>query len=146
MRKRFLIFAVLILLISGITVHAAEKKLPACTNCGMDIPDNLKKFSVIQRAGKKVIFCDIGCAIQWRAKQCTSIQMTFDGAAKTYDYNTGEPVSMQDAVYVKDSGVETPMGFGIIAFKSKADAESFIKKAGKGKLLTYDELIQLNLQ
>lgn len=117
-----------------------------CKSMPPQIPEELKKFSIINdEVSKPYGFDDIGCAIKWRETQCISIQMTFDGSAKAHDFLTGEPIPVREAIYVKNADISTPQNSGIIAFKTRKEAEEFLKKAGKrGKILTFDELISGN--
>ncbi len=132
------IFLILILSLSIPSVYSQQ-----CKSMPPDIPEDLKKFSIINdEVSKPYGFDDIGCAIKWRATQCISIQMTFDGAAKAHDFLTGEPIPVKDAFYVMGADIKTPQASGIVAFKTRKEAEEFLKKNGKkGKILTFDELI-----
>lgn len=65
---------------------------------------------------------------------------------KGYDYHTSEPVRLSDAFYVIQSGVNTPMGYGIIAFKNRNRAEGFLKESKKGRILSYQELLRIKLK
>ncbi|MFN3479487.1 MAG: nitrous oxide reductase accessory protein NosL [Thermodesulfovibrionales bacterium] len=92
------------------------------------------------------MFDDIGCALLWRDQQCATMQDSFDSNAITHDYYTSERVNMSDAFYVIDSGVKTPMGYGILAFKTKGEAERFTKESKKGRILSYQELLTIKLK
>ena len=41
------------------------------------------------------------------------------------DYNTQEWVLVEEATYVYNQSVKTPMAYNVISFKDKADAEKF---------------------
>lgn len=147
--KRFLTFIILISVLS-FPVYAEEVKkglAPICTQCNMAISDKNIKFSVADtKSLQKVMFDDIGCALLWRDQQCATMQDSFDSNAVTYDYYTAEAIKMSDAFFVIDSGVNTPMGYGILAFKSKDEAERFLKESRKGKILNYQELLTIKLK
>lgn len=147
--KRFFTLIVLVLVLS-FTVYAEEVKrglAPICTLCNMAISDKNIKFSVADtKSLQKVMFDDIGCALLWRDQQCATMQDSFDSNAITYDYYTTEVVNMRDAFFVIDSGVNTPMGYGILAFKSKDKAERFLRETHRGKILTFQELLMIKLK
>jgi len=148
--KRFLIILFSLSLLSTL-VQAEETKKGAipriCALCNMTITDEGIKFSVSDtKSLQKVAFDDIGCALLWRDQQCATMQDSFDSNAIVHDYYTSETVGISDAVYVIDSGVKTPMGYGILAFKSKDGAERFLREFQKGKILTYQELLMIKLK
>jgi len=140
------VISVLAVLAIGLSFGADRSDLSECARCGkaMD-PDS--RFSVVQKGtSKPAAFDDIGCALLWREDQCISIQMTFDGTARAYDYYSGEEVLMKDALFVRSASLHTPAGYGIAAFSTREGAEKFLKEKGGEKVLTFDELLLLNLR
>lgn len=147
--KRSLILIIFIFLFTFSVLAEEVKKglVPLCTSCNMPILDKNIKFSVSDTESlQKVMFDDIGCALIWRDQQCATMQDSFDSNATTYDYYTSEPVRLSDAFYVIQSGVNTPMGYSIIAFKNRNRAEGFLKESKKGRILSYQELLQIKLK
>lgn len=135
--------ALLLALPASPALAAAEaaRQAPSCSVCNMAIDESARRFSVIDtKSNDKVAFDDIGCALLWRQEQCASKELSFNSNAAVFDYYSGEPVAIEDAVFVVDSGAKTPMGYGIIAFKDKQSAERFIKETGKGKAVAYGTL------
>jgi len=147
MRKRFyFILPCVFVLIAALQIPAFASELDLCNKMGVVIDKEVERFSFFQiDVAKPVMFNDIGCGIIWRSKQCTAIQMTFDNTAKVYDFESGEDLYMKDAYYVKGSGITTPVGYGIIAFKDREDAERFAAEKGTGTVLSYDDLLNTEI-
>ncbi len=128
-------------------LYAEDSKITTCSKCGNEIKSGNKKYSVVQLDTKKpVSFDDIGHAVLWREDQCTAIQMSFDATAKVYDFNTQEELDISGAYFLRSPDIKSPGGSGIAAFKDKQSAEKFISEKGGGKVLTYDDLLLLNLK
>jgi copper chaperone NosL len=121
-------------------------ELQSCTYCSMMVAE--PKFSVSNKAMfVPAHFCDIGCAVNYRNEACCGAeQVAFDMYGKVHDYISGEPVNIDKASYVLGSGVETPMGYDIVAFMDRADAERFVADAGKGKVASYPEINELEFK
>ncbi len=128
-------------------LHAEDMKTATCSKCGNEIKAENIKYSVVQKGTKKpVSFDDIGHSILWREDQCTAIQMSFDATAKVYDFNTEEELDISSAYFIRNPDIRSPGGSGIAALKDKQSAEIFISGKGGGKVLTYDDLLLLNLK
>lgn len=56
-----------------------------------------------------------------------------------HDYNTEAWIRAEPAFYVHSDGIKSPMGHGLAAFATKADAEAYATKAG-GRVLNFDEM------
>ena len=110
----------------------------------MEITD--VRFSASADIGLKVTFDDIGCAIIWRNLQSAMDQTAFDSTALARDFNDLSTVIMSQAHYVLSKKLKTPIGFGIAAFSDKGSAKAFIKESGSGNLMSYRDLIKLDLR
>jgi len=121
----------------------------SCTKCSMKFNEAGKKFSVIMPKVPSMegsSFDDIGCAVVWRNGECAIRQTTFDSNAFTFDYLSGEQVALENAFFVVETGVKTPMSYDIIAFKDKPAAEKQVKTSCKGKIYKLFELVDLPLK
>jgi copper chaperone NosL len=139
-----------VLMVTMVTAGRADdqKKPAACSVCNMKVSEAGKKFSVVlpNVSGMgPASFCDIGCAIISRNGECATRQMTFDGNAIVYDLLTGETVLAEKAFFAYKSSFRTPMGYGIVAFKDKVQAEKFAAEHGKVKVVRWFELVDLKL-
>ena len=70
-------------------------------------------------------------------------QIPLPGLAR--DFNDLSIIIMSRSYYVMTDKLITPIGFGIAAFKDKGSAKRFISENGTGKLLSYWDLIKLEL-
>jgi hypothetical protein len=108
-----------------------------------------KRFSVVL---KKIpgmgpsSYDDIGCAVISRNSECATRQMMFDGSSVAYDYLTAAEVPVETAYFVFKADVSTPRGYGIVAFKDRAQAERFAAEQGKGKVIRWFELVDEKLK
>lgn len=147
--KRILtsLFALTLFYNMSLAQEVKKEVAPICAFCNMRIPDENIRFSVSDsKSLQKVMFDDIGCALLWRDQQCATMQDSFDSNAITHDYYTSEMVNVSDALYVIDSGVKTPMGYGILSFKTKENAERFVRESKKGRVISYQELLLIKLK
>ena len=125
-----------------------QKKPSVCSECNMNITEKNMKFSVTLPNVKGMgpsSYDDVGCAVISRNKECATRQMTFDGNAVVHDYVTGEEVPAEKAFFAFKSNAWTPMGYGIVAFKDKAEAEKFAAEHGKVKVVRWFELVEMTL-
>jgi copper chaperone NosL len=133
-----------LIFIFSITLFISDVKADE-NPCSKNMEITELKFSVKGSANGEVTVNDIGCAVIQRNEFCAMEMLEFDSSAQAHDYYTQEPVSMQECFYVIDSGIETPMKYGIVAFKSKQGAEKFVSEQGKGKMISFEDLMHLGL-
>lgn len=146
MERRRLVLVVLASLLWSLPTLSAlgGDELSRCGEMGILIDDATKRFSVTQgNVAKPVSYNDIGCAMIWRENQCTAIQTTFDSTAVAFDFLDGEEVPVDKAYFVRGSGIDTPMHFGVVAFKSREAAERFVEEHPGGIIVTYEELLNI---
>lgn len=148
MRHFILRTTVIVLFLSICSLaYSGDNKETICSRCGNEIKSDNMKYSVIQLDAKKpVSFDDIGHAVLWREDQCTAIQMSFDATARVFDFNTGEKLTINAAYFIRSTDIQSPGGSGIVAFKERQSAEKLLSGKGSGKVLTYDDLLLLNLK
>ena len=141
-------FAFVLVALVQPALHAQDQKgAHTCKNCDMKFNDAEKKFSVVVPRGIEFSeFDDVGCALVWKNGECAMRQDAFDNNAVVYDYRTEEAVPIQSAFFVVEAGIKTPMGYGIVAFKIRAQAEQLVAELKKGKVVKYAELDSLKLK
>ncbi len=140
-------YAVLVTLLASI-LAVVPAMADECSS-GATIDEAGKRFSVVTNkvSGMEAqSFNDIGCAVLSRNGECATRQGMFDDNAVVYDYATGEQVKADKAYFVLKTGVPTPRGYGIVAFKDKAEAEKFSAAHGKGKVVKWFELVDEKLK
>jgi len=149
LRKHLRILIIPALVLATLTAHAEEpRKAAVCSQCNMIISEANRKFSVFLPNVKGMgpsTFDDIGCAVASRNNECATRQMTFDSNAVVYDFLTVKEILAEKAFFVLKTDVRTPMGYGIVAFEDKAQAEKFAAEHGKGKVVRWFELIDEKL-
>jgi hypothetical protein len=123
---------------------AGEQKLPTCDSVGIkQVPGEFRQFSLVIPAGiEPSAFYDIGCAVKFRDKECASRQDAIDNNALVHDYLSGEQVKARDAFFAVGTGIRTPLGHGVVAFKEKTAAEQFAREH-KGKVMKWHEVVNL---
>lgn len=116
---------------------AAIEENDTCAICNMQVLDNEFATQVVQENGKSLVFDDIGCMYKWMDENNDKeLKAEF-----VRDYNSKEWIQVDDATYVYDEKIKTPMAYNVISFKDKADAEKFIDE-NQGKILTASNLEQ----
>lgn len=90
-----------------------------CDNCGMIITEAKHAAAYTTTGGETRRFDDIGDMIAYDRAKAEDVH-----AFWVHDYNTEEWVKASEATFVMDPGVMTPMGWGILAFTTEADAQA----------------------
>ncbi len=110
--------AVSLLLFFAVAPHAEAVQ---CAQCGMTV-DPASKFCARMLVNEQTLqFCDIGDLLTYINKK--SLSPSF---AEVKDYTSGEWIRADRAFYVHaEKAFQTPMGWGIAAFKTKLDAAAF---------------------
>ena len=107
-----------------------------CEICAMAIADDQHATQIILKNDRSLKFDDLGCMYEWIEEN----GQDDIGAKFVRDFNTEEWVLLEDATYVFDEDIDTPMAYGIISFEDKADAESYIEENDHGEIVTVDDL------
>lgn len=129
--------SLLLVLCSVLSASGIELKGKKCYFCGKEIQD----LKLAGYWGDKKFFDEPGCMISLRGrKMCPMEQVNFDVEARVLDYKTGEEVLFGDAFFLKGKDIQTPNGYGILAFKNKENATGF-----DGKLLSHSEMTKMKL-
>lgn len=93
-----------------------------CAFCSMTIDDPRFAAALIYRTSsgreKTAIFDDIGCMLAWQRQHPADRTI----AAFVHDYKTRQWIVAGRAWYVRSPAIHTPMGWGIAAGSSQADA------------------------
>ena len=92
----------------------------ACSHCGMLISEPIYAAAYQTSEADARVFDDIGCLL-------TAARQGAPGDAARFwvhDAKTGSWIDGRAAVFVQASSLQTPMGGGVIAFATRADAEA----------------------
>ncbi len=121
-----LLFAFLLLVIGckqEIDLDAPPKIMygeDACNECGMIINESLHAASYVTKAGDVRRFDDIGGMLLYDQKMTEDVHFYW-----VHDFNTEEWINAEEATFVLDADLITPMGWGVVAFGETAVAETF---------------------
>jgi hypothetical protein len=144
MRKVVFPVALLFIFLFLIVSPAFTEDIKPCTLCVNEVKEEDKKFSAFSdEIAPPWLFADIGHAMKHRETLCMLNQFMFDGIVLVHDYHTADLIDIQKAHFVKDGGITTPGGLGIVAFKDHSSAEKFVSANG-GKIISYDDLMEMS--
>lgn len=115
---------------------AIDEKKDKCDICQMAVKDDQYATQTHLENGKVLKFDDIGCMHQWIKEN----KNEKDPIHFVRDYNSKKWIALDQAVYVYDKDLKTPMAYGVVSFEKESDAKQFIEKEGKGKLLKAEDL------
>ncbi|MCP4357819.1 MAG: hypothetical protein GY796_07380 [Chloroflexi bacterium] len=105
-----------------------------CDECSMIINESRYAASYITPAGEVRRFDDLGGMLAYESKHHEDVHIYW-----VHDFNTEEWIMAKEAAFVLDEDTTTPMGWGLLAFADKADAEHFISENG-GTLTVWADL------
>lgn len=109
-----------------------------CEVCAMAVANDQYATQIILKNERSLKYDDIGDMFIWMEENSED-----DVAAKfVRDFNTEEWINLEDATFVYDEEISTPMGFGVISFKNNDDAEQYIEENGFGEILTVADLYE----
>ncbi|MCC6703702.1 MAG: nitrous oxide reductase accessory protein NosL [Thermomicrobiales bacterium] len=101
---------------------------------GMFVVDPRYTAAWLPEEGEWILFDDIGEMLKYRVDRFPDAKPR---VIWVNDYLDSKWVKADEAWYVQTKAVNTPMGWGIIAFRNEADAQAFIAENG-GELLTWE--------
>jgi len=100
---------------------SASAEMVSCAQCGMGADLSGKFTSRIVQAKQTLHFCDIGDLFAYLKANPASA-----ADAQVKDYRTGDWINARQAYYVQSAKkFQTPMGWGIAAFKNKPETAEF---------------------
>ncbi len=95
-----------------------------CERCSMIISEKPYAAQYLTRGGGVKKFDDLGCMVEHIKQQKNpSIEAVY-----VRDYETQEWIDAKAAFFVKSTSIKTPMGHGIVAFRSRESAENLAKR------------------
>ncbi|MDE5415650.1 nitrous oxide reductase accessory protein NosL [Alkalihalobacterium chitinilyticum] len=107
-----------------------------CNECNMIMGDNQYATQIHLTNGQYFMFDDIGCHYQW-LKQYSDREIAVQYVR---DYHTLEWLEIEDAYFVYDASIQTPMGYGINTFKDVDEAYRFMDEIGAGDMFTFNDI------
>ncbi|SMF66065.1 copper chaperone NosL [Paenibacillus uliginis N3/975] len=113
-----------------------DENVDKCEVCQMQVGDNEYAVQIQLKDKKTLKFDDLGDLFLWKQKNGTE-QI---GAQFVRDYHTKAWILLENATYIYDKSIRTPMAYGVISFAEKADAEKFVSEQGSGQIMTSENL------
>jgi parallel beta-helix repeat protein len=143
--KHFFVIIGLGLLLTACSFAAAgpvDIKLnkDSCDVCHMGIEEMESAAQLILKNGKPVLFDDIGCMTEYLQTENPEYEAAF-----VHDYQSKEWISFDTSSFIQNQNIDSPMSYGIAAFKSKDDAAAFQREYG-GDAYTKAELLNTEIK
>nr|WP_203362809.1 nitrous oxide reductase accessory protein NosL [Bacillus sp. REN10] len=112
--------------------------IDVCDICNMSITETQYATEVILKDGSVETFDDIGCMVEYLNEQ----DEKDIGEKYVRDALSGDWVKLDEATFLYKKDYWTPMAYGVVSFSDQSSAESYMKKEGKGEILTLDEVMK----
>lgn len=116
--------------------HPINEETDRCAICNMAIKDDQFATQIITKDSQPIKFDDIGCMYEWIAQNGTDTI----GVAFVRDYNSKVWIKLEEATFVYDASIQTPMAYGVLSFESEESAKQFIDEHGAGTLMNAQQL------
>lgn len=115
---------------------AIDPAVDVCEVCNMAVADDEHATQLILENGRTLKFDDLGDLFVWRERN------GLDDVNVQYvrDYHSSEWIELEEAYFAYDASFHTPMGFGVLSFASKNDAEAYVAEQGVGIVMSAAEL------
>lgn len=107
-----------------------------CSGCNMIINDINHAAAYWTTDGEARRFDDIGGMLGYMQKKQEDRASTW-----VHDLNTGEWVRAEDAWFVMNAGLVTPMGTGIVSVANEEDARALAFDQPEALVMTFDEIV-----
>lgn len=120
----------------------ADKQNIDCRNCGMPALEFPKSnVKATKENGKTVFFCSPRCYLEaGLAAEGKKELATFEKVEVANYLYPELRIPFAEVIWVIESGQKGPMGEDLFAFTEKNNAEKFIQKSKKGRIVTSDAL------
>ncbi len=105
-----------------------------CEECSMIINEPRFSASYVLTDGTVRRFDGIGEMLAYNSKYDEDVHVYW-----VHDYNSEEWINAQDATFLLSTDVHTPMGWGMLAFAAKGDAEQFLTEY-EGSMMSWEGL------
>jgi len=106
-----------------------------CDECKMLISEARFAAAYVTENGETRRFDDVGGMFVYHQKHPEPVARYW-----VHDYNSGAWIRADRATFVQSPEIQTPMGYGVVALASRAEAESLAQAKG-GKILSLQDLL-----
>lgn len=116
-----------------------EEGVDKCEICHMNVADGPHATQILTAEGEHLKFDDIGCMVRdWMPEHEENEQK----AVWVRDYETNEWIAFQNAYFVYDETIRTPMAYGVLSFDTEEKAQAYIDENQKGTIMTSEDLLE----
>ncbi|WP_338754551.1 nitrous oxide reductase accessory protein NosL [Bacillus sp. FJAT-52991] len=112
--------------------------IDVCDVCNMSITESQYATEVLLKDGSVETFDDIGCMVEYLNEQD---EKTI-GEKYVRDALSGDWVKLNKATFLYNKDYWTPMAYGVVSFSDQSSAEDYMKKEGKGEIMTLEEVMK----
>ncbi len=101
--------------------------LEECGYCRMIVSEEKFAAAIVDAAGSAISFDDVGCLVEHLRERAESPENragdTPTESIWVHDHAAGGWIVAESAWFVRDRRTTTPMGYGLLAFASRQEAE-----------------------
>jgi len=115
---------------------AINEHTDRCAICNMSVADDPHATQIITTDGQPILFDDIGCMYEWIEKNGSETI----GIAFVRDYESKTWLKLEDAYYVYEPSIRTPMAYGVVSFADEATAQAYVSELQTGVVLDAEQL------
>ena len=112
-----------------------------CDRCKMLVNEETMSTAFWTTDGEARRFDDVGCMLLYPAESGDEVASWW-----VHDYTSGGWLNAEEAIYVMNAGVSTPMGFDIVSFADRQTAEALAFGVEGAMVLTFAELQSQEIQ
>ena len=145
--KKLLSCLLLFLIIAGCSNEQSfepveiNPEVDVCEVCNMSLSNKDYATQLFSKDGDVFLFDDIGCMFEYIDKDQQiareDIEVQYVRDLKTTDW-----IQIENAYFVYNPDVWTPMANGVVSFGSEESANEFVQEQGKGEVLNYEQLLE----
>lgn len=120
--------------------RAVNAETDICKVCNMSIAHEDYAAQLVYKNGDYEMFDDLGCLMEF----LKGTEKSEVGAMFMKNMADDEWMNVETATFIYSKDYWTPMNYGVLAFKTKEQAESYMATEGQGELLAFDDLKTFN--
>ncbi|MDJ1110185.1 nitrous oxide reductase accessory protein NosL [Macrococcus caseolyticus] len=113
-----------------------NQKTDKCVVCNMMIDHPEQAAQMVYNNEDHLIFDDIGCMMEHYNKE----NKDDIGMMYVKDYKKDKWIDATKAFYIYNKDIWTPMNYGVAAFETEANRDTFMKKYKNSKQLQFNDL------
>ena len=145
--KRLLSVLLILVIMAGCSIEQSfepveiNPEVDVCEVCNMSLSNESYATQLFSKDGDVYLFDDIGCMFEYIDKDK---QIAREDIEVQYvrDLETQDWIQIENAYYVYNPAVWTPMANGVVSFGDEEKAKEFVQEQGKGEILNYEQLLE----